>query len=283
MIQLPTKTEIEVLEALHKPLSLSLYAPYIAPSSPNNPNRIQLKNLLKEARLQLASAGVGVRDIASTLEPVEKLIDGEEFRANHGHSLALFVQQGFFQFFRLPPDGVSSLIVMGEEFHVQPIIELIDNNPPYYVLILSHNGTQLLKGDYYHIEQLELQKYPTTMKQELRIDEYPNETQTHSVAAADRGKGSEKFHGQYNETQVDKEMLVEFFRRIDHKLLKLLKDEKTPLVIAGVDYLLPLYRQVSTYPNLLADEIRGNLEHSSLDFIRDQATNIIERHVHSLH
>jgi hypothetical protein len=44
MIQLPAKTEIETLQAFFKPNSLSIYAGYITPTSPNNPNRIQLKN-----------------------------------------------------------------------------------------------------------------------------------------------------------------------------------------------------------------------------------------------
>ncbi len=115
------------------------------------------------------------------------------------------------------------------------------------------------------------------MQQELNIDEQPKELQTHTVAAASRGKGSEGFHGQYEETQVDKEMLTQFFRRIDHKLHDALKDTSIPLVIAGVDYLLPLYRQVSTYPHLLLEEIQGNLEHATLDEVLQQASRLVTR------
>jgi len=72
MIKLPTEADIETLQAFQKPCSLSLYAPYITPSSPNNPNRIQLKNLLKEARQLLAAEGLTAREIATTLQPAEK-------------------------------------------------------------------------------------------------------------------------------------------------------------------------------------------------------------------
>lgn len=280
MIQLPTQTDIEELQLLKQPYSLSIYSPYITPSSPNNPNRIQLKNLLKQARRQLSEAGLSTREITSLVQPVEKLIDGDEFRVNHRHSLALFVGKDFFQYYRLPADGVPLSMFVNEKFHVQPIIELAANNPPYYILLLSHNGVRLYKGDYYYIEQIDFQKKPMTMKQELGIDELPNETQTHTVAAADRGKGSERFHGQYNESQVDKDMLVEYFRRIDKKLHTLTKNENTPLIIAGVDYLLPLYRQVNTYSYLLEDEIEGNIEHTSIESLQEQASAIIERHTH---
>ena len=275
MIKLPTEADIETLQAFQKPRCLSIYSPYIMPSSPNNPNRIQLKNLLKEARQLLASEGLSGREIAATLQPAEKLLDGDEFRVNHRHSLALFIHPDFFVYYRLPAEDTTPSIRIDNGFNVQPIIELISTNPTYYVLLLNHNNVQLLKGDCYYIEPMELPGLPVNMEQELNIDEYPNESQTHSIAPASRGKGSEAFHGQYNEAQVNKDMLIKFFRRIDHKLRHALKDTTIPLVIAGVDYLLPLYRQVSTYSNLLVGEIQGSLEHATLDEVRQQASRLV--------
>jgi len=277
MIKLPTETEIETLQAFQKPHCLSIYTSYIAPTSPNNPNRIQLKNLLKEARQLLTDEKLSAREITAMLQPVEKLLDGDEFRANHRHSLALFIHPDFFVYYRLPAEETTPSVRIDNRFHVQPIVELISTNPAYYVLLLNHNNVQLLKGDCYHIESFQLPGLPVNMQQELNIDEQPKELQTHTVAAASRGKGSEGFHGQYEETQIDKEMLTQFFRRIDHKLHDALKDSTIPLIIAGVDYLLPLYRQVSTYSYLLGDEIHGSLEHATLDIVREQACQLVTR------
>ena len=275
MIKLPTETEIETLQAFKKPDCISIYSSYIAPSSPNNPNRIQLKNLLKESRQLLMADGINAREVGATLKPVDKLLDGDEFRLNHKHSLALFIQRDFFAYYRLPAEDMVSSVRIDDGFFVQPIIEMASTNPNYYVLLLSHNHVQLLKGDCYYIESLNVPGLPTNMERELNIDEYPSEIQTHSIAPASRGKSSEAFHGQYNDIQVDKDLLVQFFRRIDRRLRILLRDTKTPLIIAGVDYLLPLYRQVSTYPNLLIDEIRGNLEHASLNAILARTSTIL--------
>jgi len=189
----------------------------------------------------------------------------------------LFIHRDFFAYYRLPAEDTAPSVRIDNSFNVQPIIELISTNPTYYVLLLNHNNIQLLKGDCYYIEPLQLPGLSVNMEQELNIDEYPNEVQTHSVAAASRGKGSEAFHGQYNEAQVNKDMLIKFFRRIDHKLRAVLKDTSIPLVIAGVDYLLPLYRQVSTYPHLLLGEIQGNLEHATLDEVLQQASRLVTR------
>jgi hypothetical protein len=275
MIQLPTNTEIKTLKAFKEPDSLSIYAPYIAPNSSDNPNRTQLKNFLKEARQQLLTKELDEREIDALLLPAKKLLDSEEFRMNYKHSLVVFIGHNFFRYYHLPPKGVTSSLIIGKGFSVQPIVIILDKSPSYFVLLLSHNGVQLLKGNRYNIEQI--QEFPTAMKQDLNIDEYPKARQTHTVAPASQGKGSEKFHGQYNQTQVDKEMLVKFFRHIDIKLQKVIKNEKIPLVIAGVEYLLPIYRQVNTYPHLLADEIQGSLEHTPLDSIRKKAFKILAR------
>jgi len=269
MIQLPTNTEIKTLKAFKEPDSISIYAPYIAPNSSDNPNRTQLKNFLKEARQQLLAKELDEREIDAILQPAKKLLDSEEFRMNYKHSLAVFIGNDFFRYYHLPPKGVTSSLIIGKGFSVQPIVELLNSSPPYFVLLLSHNGVQLLKGDRYNIEQI--QEFPTPMKEDLNIDEYPNEFQPHEVAPAIEGKGSNRFHGQYNQTQVDKEMLTKYFRHIDTKLQKVIKNEKIPLIIAGVEYLLPIYRQVNTYPHLLESEIQGSLEHSPLDSIRKKA------------
>lgn len=279
MIQLPTKVEIDILQSLNKPDSISIYASYLAPTSPNNPNRIQLKNLLKEARKLLARKGMRSNEIAKIISPAQRLLDGDEFRVNHNYSLALFISPEYFAYFRLPSEGVESFVDIGKGFYLEPILQLIHNNPRYLVLHLSHNNVYILKGDRYHIEPLDLQGFPTDMTTELRIDEQAKDLQAHSIIPAAAGKGLKVFHGHYNASQVDKELLVQFFRQIDRRLHQALHNITDPLIIAGVDYLLPLYRQVSTYPHLLHDEIQGSLEHVSLESIRDAAYKLIAKSI----
>lgn len=274
MIQLPTKAQLKTLQVYKKPDSLSIYSPYIKPNSPdNNPNRTQLKNLLKEARQLLLSKKLSDRDIDELFKPVQKLLDGDEFRQDSKNSLALFISRDFFQYYHLPPKSVAVSVSINDGFNLQPILGVSQKNLPYFVLILSHNGARLLRGDKYSIEPIETYG---TMKQDLNIDEYPKGFQPHRVAPVIEGKGSNKFHGQYNESQVDKDMLAKFFTHIDSKMNKIMKKEKIPLIIAGVDYLLPLYRQANTYPRLLDSELQGNFEHTPPETIRKRACRLVD-------
>lgn len=275
MIILPTTEELEQLQVTGQDISLSLYIPYVAPSSSDNPNRIQLKNALKEAGRLLRARKLRSSEIDKILQPAQKLLDSDEFRSAGTHNLVLFMRHNFFAKYHLPGDDMQPIIKVGKMFDTQSLVEAMQDNRAYYILILNHNNVGLLKGDKYHIERLDTDKLPTNMVQTLGIDEYPKEQQTHSVAATSIGKGSEQAHGQYNKKQVDKDMLIEFFRRIDRQLHRIIKDIQTPLIISGADSVLPLYRRVSTYPSLLLDEIKGNMEHEPLDSMRDRACKLM--------
>lgn len=275
MIQLPNSIELKTLKSFNQNNGLTIYSPYINPNSSNNPNRTQLKNLLKDARQMLAARNLNPPEIDKLLQPADRLLDSDEFQSkqNNKHSLALFIGPDFFQYYRLPAEGLLPSLTISQEFRLEPIIKLIDNNKSYLVLMLSHNGAHILKGDHYNIEQIA--DFPTHMKEDLRIDEYPRERQPHMIAPTSVGKGSERFHQQYDQTQVDKMMLKKFFRHINSKLQKIIKGQKLPLILAGVDYLLPIYNEVNTYPYLLAEEIKGNLEHTPLNLIKNRAYTML--------
>ena len=272
MIKLPTKKELDALMSFRNPHCLTLYSPYIETSSSENPNRIQLKNLLKKASQLLLADSLKQREINIILQPVNQFIENSEFLSKYPHNLALFISNDFFGYYRLPPKKIKPDVIVDKKFKLLHVEKLINNNLNYFVLSVSYNGAYLFSGDCYQIKK---QKISNSMKQELNIDELPHERQFHNVAPASMSKKSERSHGQYNETQVNKDLLIKFFRKIDHKLHVLFKNKKTPLIIAGVDYLLPLYRKVNTYPYLLNDGIIGNLEHSNLNFIRYNACKII--------
>jgi hypothetical protein len=203
MIVLPTTEELEQLQTIGQDIGLSLYIPYVAPSSSDNPNRIQLKNALKEAGYLLRARKLHPSEIDKILQPARKLLDSDEFRSVGAHSLALFMRRNFFAKYHLPSEDMKPIIKVGKIFDTDSLAEIIRDNQAYYILILNHNNVGLLKGDRYHIERLDNDRLPTNMIQTLGIDEYPKEQQTHSVAATSIGKGSEQAHGQYNKKQVD--------------------------------------------------------------------------------
>jgi len=54
-----------------------------------------------------------------------------------------------------------------------------------------------------------------------------------------------------------------------------LGDAQAPLILAGVAYLFPLYREANTYPHLLEEGVPGNPDRVSLETLHKQAWTIV--------
>jgi hypothetical protein len=68
----------------------------------------------------------------------------------------------------------------------------------------------------------------------------------------------------------------QWFRTIDKEVGGLLSDAQSPLVLAGVDTLFPLYKEVNTHPHLMEEGIPGNPEGMKTEDLHQQAWAIVE-------
>lgn len=277
MINFPSQKELQELRAFNQPFCLTIYAPFIDPNTPANPNRIELKNLLREGKTALVSAGVAPGDVKKTLRLARQLMEDHEFWPIHHEGLVLFMHPKLFRYYHIPDHTTPHMLTVETGFNVEPLLKAMEDNKRYFVLALGHKNVRLYEGDHYQLKPVLFKNFPADMKQTLNIDEYPKWRETHGIAPSYMGKGSEAVHGQYNVSQTDKDMLLEFFRRIDHRLHNFLFRQSKPLIIAGVNYLLPIYRKANTYPGLLGDAIIGNQERTDLKTIRDKTWRLVEQ------
>lgn len=275
MRTLPTTQEIAELQVMNRPFSVSIYLPLIDGDTTPDSNRIAVKNMIKEADNVLQSADVSPKDINRTLRPLKQLLDDHIFWRNRQDSVALFMHTDYYQLIRIPELVTPASLSIGTGFNLKPLLQVMNDNREYYLLTLAHKNVRLYEGDRFNLTELHIKDFPKDMKEFLAIDEYPSSPETHSVAPASLGKGSEAQHEQYNVSQTDKLMLKEFFRRIDHHIHSLLTQTNKPLIIAGVAYLLPIYRQVNTYPGLVATSIRGNQGKTDMFTLRQTAWSLL--------
>lgn len=70
----------------------------------------------------------------------------------------------------------------------------------------------------------------------------------------------------------------QYFREIDRRLQKILVGETAPLVLAGVDYNLPLFRNATGYGHVLDEGIFGNPEGRPAEELHAAAWEIIKPH-----
>jgi hypothetical protein len=277
MIDLPSQQELDELKAFDKPFCVTIYLPFDEPNAENNPNRIEFKNVLRQTETALSDAGAKPSAIAKTLKPAQSLLEGTEFWSTRFDSLVLFMHPKLFRYYHIPGRNIPHMLTVEKGFNLDPLLKVMQDNKQYYVLALSHKNVHLYEGDQYQLKPVRLKELPTDMKEALKIDEFSSWVESHRAAPASYGKGSEAVRGQYDVSQIDKELLLQFFRRIDKRLRGFLQQRRAPLVLAGVEYLLPIYRRANTYPSLLPQSITGNQEHADLDNVREKAWRLVSK------
>lgn len=277
MVNFPTKQELKELQDFKEPFCLTIYAPFVEANAATNPNRIELKNLLKEAKIALDSAGVKEKDVEATLQPARDLVAKlDEFWPIHKESLVLFLHPRMFRYYHIQ-NKIPYELTVETGFNLKPLLAGMHDDKKFYVLSLNHNKVQLYEGGHYGLRPLDLDNFPSNLRRTLHIDEYPDEVHAHMAAPAGSSTG-EAFFGTSNQTDTDKTYLLEFFRRIDKRLHKFFIGQDAPLILAGAEFLLPIYRKANHYPHVLDEEIRGNIEHENLEDIHKKAWAIINSH-----
>jgi hypothetical protein len=174
--------------------------------------------------------------------------------------LAIFVAPDAFEPYRLPRAFQESVTV-DRRFVIRPLLPLLNANERFLVLALSQNKVRLFEADRHHIKRVEVPDLPAGMEEALDYVPVDRGSQTHSAMQGRHGKQAAVFHGQGGKAEAHKDDLHEFFRLVDAALRPRLRDEHVPLVLAGVEYLPPIYREVTSYPHVCDPALYCNCDY----------------------
>jgi len=238
-------------------------------------NPIRFKNLIRQAEEQLRSLGLRGQDARDLLQPAHKL-DTYDFWQHQSDGLAIFLSPNQCRYYCLPI-AFPKLAVVTDRFHLKPLLQLLSGDGQFYILALSQNQVRLFQGTRYSVSEVELADVPTSIGEALQYDDPEKSLQFHTgTSQGGSGDRTAMFHGQGAGEDDHKENLLRYFRKINDGLESLLKTEQAPLILAGVDYLLPIYQQASTYSHVLTDGITGNPEMLKTEELQSQAWKIVQ-------
>lgn len=266
-----TREDLESLIKAENGVCVSLYLNTARAGQETLENPLRLRHQLREAEDQLAVRGTKRSDIAQLLKPARDLEDDYPFWQKQDHGLGIFLCRDCFRAWRIPYK-IAPLTVVGLSFHLKPLLPLLANDRSFFILSLSRNAVMLYRATRYTIERVLLPNVPQSEAEALKYDDPEKSLQLHTSRAAEPGM----VHGQGAAKEGTKDRTLRFFRRVNAGLHDHLKNEHAPLLVAGVEYYLPLYRQANTYPHFYEDMVTGNPEHMSPDQLRKAAWEKVE-------
>jgi hypothetical protein len=268
-----SRDEIKTLVEKHQGLCVSMFMPTFRTGAESQQNQIRFKNLLRSAEEKLLAQGLRPQEIKTLLEPAQALPGNVLFWRKQSDGLALFLSADLFRSFCLP-EAFDEQITVADHFHVKPLLPLFGGDKRFYILALSQKEVRLLEGTGQNIEEIELESVPKSLAEALGYDESGKQVRFRAGTAGG-GDHSAMVSGHGAEIDDTKDNLLKYFRLIDRGLHDLLRDERTPLILAGVEYLFPIYREANTYPRLIEEGIPGNPQAISAEALHRSALKIV--------
>ena len=242
---------------------LSLYMPLYRTGREVRQAPILLKDLRARAAAGLEERGCDPALVGELLAPANQIIEDADFSLVQGEGLAILSARGYSSSFLLP-FAPPAMIEIGKRFMLDPLLPLLFEDGRFHLLAVSLNSVRLFQADRLRLRETPLDGVAVNMREALGLDEPEGFLNNHGSAAGPfREGGAGQFHGHGNgrgDLKDRKRDILEFFRQIDRSVRQRLGNGEVPLLLAGVDHLLPLYREASAYPRLLDQGIPGNPE-----------------------
>ncbi|MBX3014287.1 MAG: hypothetical protein KF832_22380 [Caldilineaceae bacterium] len=281
--QMDLVTKESLLELLSEEQGpcISIYLPTERKSIETQQSPIRLKNLLNEVAATLAARGERTNDIQELVAPAHDLVNNRRFWQYQSDGLALFLSSDRLVTYRVPFPFPEMAMVNGR-FYLRPLLPLVDGDGTFYLLALRQGGVRLLQGSRFQLTEVELDdETPNSLAEALRYDEFESNVRFHigsrpstgsTRAAPDRGNPIYHGQGGAGDDANLKEQVTRFFRQLDNGVRDRLEDStQPPLLLAGIDSLRGLYRQINQYQGLVDEDVTIDPETLELPALHQRA------------
>jgi len=259
----------------HADWCVSLFMPTHRAGRKMEQDPIRFKNLLREVEDRLVAKGLRSPEARAMLEAPRRLLLDTAFWQRQSDGLAMFFTKSQLDFFRLPYP-FDELVVISRRFHVKPLLPFLTGDGRFYILALSQNGVRLLEGTRDAVDEINFETAPQSLSEAFLVEPSEKQLQFHTGTPSGAGMRRRAMFFGHDATKEEKNRITRWFGMIDKELSKLLEGGKSPLVLAGVEYLLSLYREANTCPHLVDKGIPGNPEELRPEELHSHAWTIVQ-------
>jgi hypothetical protein len=241
-VDIPTAADLRTLITYRNDICVSIYFPTAPLAQAAAADRIELKNLAKQAIAELDAAGADKRRVTALAEHLDDLIDDDDFWRRQARSLAVLATPDTLRTFRLP-SRLEPLVEVSDQFHLKPLMRAVTFPNACYVLALSEGAVRLI--------EVSADLPAATVK----VEGLPRDAAS-SVGKATINDRSPS--GRIQGSEGQKVRLRQFSRKVDGALHPLLRGSDLPLLLAATEPLASIYRSVNGYAHLAPQTIEGS-------------------------
>ncbi|MGE5439108.1 MAG: hypothetical protein ACM3UR_04570, partial [Bacteroidota bacterium] len=247
--------ELKMLTQERKWPCVSIYIPTSRRGTEVIQASIRLKNQLRDIDRQLKEKDVNPLLINEILTPAQDVVDDEFFWNHQEDSLAIFLAKGESHMYRLAIN-IDEQSNISNRFFIKPLIPALSQINAFYIMFLDRKNLKLFRANPFGYEEVDLKNVVTNMDDALQLDE--SEQREFRGAEGGAHRASLYVGPGYGTDDAKKEKDIRrFFQRADKGIFNTVKGENLPMVLSGVEYLLPIFKSASSYPNIAEEGVAG--------------------------
>ena len=234
-----TRSQFEDLALYSSDPCISIFLDLSMHTGDTNPHqpRIRFQQLLKEAEGMLRQRDMQEDEISMFLSPARSLIKNEIFWLNMEDGIAFFLSREVFYTLKMKIAPKEDR-VLDSTFYVAPLLPLMKEDIYFYILVISKKKCKLFRANNHAITELDI--------------DLPEDVNSFR---------DEESRGRAGDNLDEKTNLAVYFEYVDDILWKeVLNRESAPLILAGVEYLIPIYKSVCDYKNVWPESLTGSRE-----------------------
>jgi len=236
-------------------------------------DEILFKNQLRDITNHLETLDFSPLEIEAYLQPAKALLENSTFWNNLSDGLAVFLGDHFFKHYKLPIK-FDAYTYIADHFYLKPTMPVLNDDGHFYLLALSLEEVRFFEATQHHIKELYVEDITPGRLEE--VVGYDYEEKSLQFRSAQKGAGGAIFHGHGEESEEERNEMRRYFRAINEGLMKVLRDETAPLVVACVDYLFPIYREENDYKQLHPENVSGSPDRVGENELHEKAWQVLE-------
>jgi hypothetical protein len=239
-----TRTLLLTLAQVRADACISIYVQTAPFSSEIGASRIAYANAVRAAFAQLDAAGLDKRRRWPLEEQFDDLAEDDAFWNHQARSLAVLATPEHVWTFRLA-NRLAPTVQVADRFHLKPLLRALTHPHAGYVLALSENSVRLIEF------------FPDMAPVELRVPGMPKD----AASAVGKASINDRSHSQRIVGSEGKKVrLRQYARQVDEALRAAMPQGSGPMILASNPPLDEVFRSVASYPDLLAQGFRGEVD-----------------------
>lgn len=269
-----TSKDIDTLTGTTAHNCITLYVPTHAGPTNQQTDAIVFKNVIKKLNKVLNAQELDNNQKAKIVADIDQALSHELLSRKDG-SLALFHDTETLRGYYIK-DIIEPMVTAGPKFHILPLRVSKLTNVSFVIVSLSQETVDIFECTSTTINRLPTGSYQAeSLYKELNLDEIIKTVQTHP---SQKGSSSNSFgfHGQGAFKAQHKDLIKRYFREVDSNIAPIVNKTDLKVVLAGVEYLIPIYKEVTKIKHIQSESLQGNFQKTPDDELLAQAKKILE-------